>query len=59
VTGFELGDTVPLPAELIALTENVYAVAFVSPPMVVLVTGGSPLTVFELPVMFPVDAVTV
>jgi hypothetical protein len=59
VTEFDGADAGPVPTEFVALTVNVYAVPFVSPPIVAPVAGGDPVTVVGVCAADPTYGVTV
>jgi hypothetical protein len=59
VTAFEAADAGPVPAALVAVTLNVYAVPFVRPLTVAVVAGGLPVTVVGVCAVVPMNGVTV
>ena len=59
VTAVEAADAAPLPTAFVAVTRNVYAVPFVKPVIVVLVTGGLPLIVVAVCAVVPMNGVIV
>jgi len=59
VTAAEAVDVAPVPTAFVAVTRNVYAVPFVSPVIVVVVTGGFPVIVVAVCAVVPMNGVIV